>query len=249
MGAADNLERELPYLRRYARAVTGNGVQGDEIVESMIVSMLDNIPSDFSRVGLFSSLDAHFSTMDTSDSSGEIAALSTDARRALMLTAMEGFPLSDAAYIMRKHADELSGLIADAETDLTEALASKVFIIEDEPLVAAHISQIARQVGHDVIGQAVTQEEAVRACAELKPELILADVQLADGSSGADAVAAITEHLDVPVIFITAFPQKLLTGQHGEPAYLIPKPFRPDMVKAVMSQALIQRRVQQSAKK
>ncbi|WP_169711803.1 PhyR family response regulator anti-anti-sigma factor [Henriciella litoralis] len=249
MGAADNLERELPYLRRYARAVTGNGVQGDKIVESMLVSMLDNIPSDFSRIALFSSLDARFSMMNTGEVSSEIAALSTDARRALMLTAMEGFPLNDAASIMRKNSDELLELIADAENDLTESLASKVFIIEDEPLVAAHIAQIARQVGHTVIGQAVTREEAVRACAELRPELILADVQLADGSSGADAVASIKENLDVPVIFITAFPQKLLTGRHGEPAYLIPKPFRPDMVKAVMSQALIQRRVRHSAKK
>ena len=42
----------------------------------------------------------------------------------------------------------------------------------------------------------------------------------------------------VPVIFITAFPERLLTGEKPEPAFLITKPFMPDMVKAVVSQAL-----------
>ena len=42
----------------------------------------------------------------------------------------------------------------------------------------------------------------------------------------------------VPVVFITAYPERLLTGERPEPAFLITKPFQPETVKAVISQAL-----------
>jgi hypothetical protein len=61
---------------------------------------------------------------------------------------------------------------------------------------------------------------------------------LADGSSGIDAVNDILKTSTVPVIFITAFPERLLTGDRPEPAFLVSKPFNPDMVKALISQAL-----------
>ena len=67
---------------------------------------------------------------------------------------------------------------------------------------------------------------------------MLADIQLADGSSGLDAVNEILTAVNVPVIFITAYPERLLTGDKPEPAFLITKPFQPDAVKAAISQAL-----------
>lgn len=236
MGAADNLEREMPYLRRYARAVTGSGEQGDAIVEQALVPALEAGHQGLGRVELFSKVEAELRSVETATS---------EARRALLLTAMEGFSLSDTAAIMQRGPADVTALIAEAEQGLTEALATDVFIMEDEPLVAAHIAQIARELGHTVIGQAVTRSDAVEKCRELRPSVLLADVQLADGSSGAEAADEIVAALGIPVIFITAFPQKLLAGKQGEPVYLIPKPFRPDMVKAVISQALIQ----QDAKK
>jgi hypothetical protein len=42
----------------------------------------------------------------------------------------------------------------------------------------------------------------------------------------------------VPVIFITAYPERLLTGERPEPTFLVTKPFRPEVVKAIISQAL-----------
>ena len=69
--------------------------------------------------------------------------------------------------------------------------------------------------------------------------MVLADIQLADGSSGIDAVNEILHsRFEVPVIFITAYPERLLTGERPEPTFLITKPFLPDMVKALVSQAL-----------
>jgi len=81
-------------------------------------------------------------------------------------------------------------------------------------------------------------EEAVKLATEQEPDLVLADIQLADGSSGVDAASDILNTLNIPVIFITAFPECLLTGERLEPTYLIAKPFLRDTVKATIGQAL-----------
>ena len=55
---------------------------------------------------------------------------------------------------------------------------------------------------------------------------------------GIDAVKDILAEFSVPVIFITAFPERLLTGTRPEPTFLITKPFQRATVKAAISQAL-----------
>jgi len=45
--------------------------------------------------------------------------------------------------------------------------------------------------------------------------------------------------MDVPVIFVTAFPERLLTGERSEPTYLIAKPFDPNILQVTISQALL----------
>lgn len=249
MNVAEELDREIPYLRRYARAVTGDSARGDRILASVCREILHSNDRPVGRVGLFKALDQVFTRLQVDDHCHEIAALSCDARRAFLLTAMEGFSVSDTATVMSCETDAVSALISAAEQDLAASLATEVFIIEDEPLVAAHIAQIAQSMGHRVTGQAVTRDSAVRRCLQDRPGLVVADVQLADGSSGAEAAEEIVTKLGTPVVFVTAYPQRLLTGERGEPAFLVPKPFRPDMVKAVMSQALIQHAVRNSAKK
>ncbi|HIG22235.1 MAG TPA: response regulator [Henriciella marina] len=240
MGVADNLERELPYLRRYARAVTGSSQRGDALVEVAIASLISEQGPAVDRLGFFTKLETAIrdTLPEATDAAGSDPA--SRSRRALLLTAMEGFPVSETATILGCETDEVGELMVEAENELTRSLQTTVFVMEDEPLVAAHISQIVSELGHEVVGQAVTRDQAIERCRALKPNLLLADVQLADGSSGAEAATIITEELGIPVVFITAYPQKLLMGREGEPVYLIPKPFRPDMVKAVVSQALIQ---------
>jgi CheY-like chemotaxis protein len=93
-------------------------------------------------------------------------------------------------------------------------------------------------MGHIVRHVARTHREAIEAVGKHRPHLVLADIQLADGSSGLEAVREILKSIDVPVIFITAFPERLLTGNKPEPTYLVEKPFRPDTVRALISQAL-----------
>jgi CheY-like chemotaxis protein len=113
-----------------------------------------------------------------------------------------------------------------------------VLIIEDEPIIAMDIETIVRDLGHNVTGVAVTRDEAVAQARQSPPGLVLADIQLADDSSGIDAVKDILAEFSVPVIFITAFPERLLTGTRPEPTFLITKPFQRSTVKAAIAQAL-----------
>jgi CheY-like chemotaxis protein len=128
--------------------------------------------------------------------------------------------------------------VRDAGREIAEHVATDVLIIEDESLIAQDIEFIARDLGHRVIGVARTHEEALELAKRQRPGLILADIQLADGSSGLNAVNELLESFDAPVIFITAFPERLLTGERPEPAFLISKPYKVDTVKATISQAL-----------
>ena len=135
-------------------------------------------------------------------------------------------------------ADEVDGLVNDALVEIDRQTRCRVLIIEDEPIIAMDIESIVRDLGHDVVGIAVTRDEAVSMAADTEPGLVLADIQLADDSSGIDAVSDILSVTDVPVIFITAFPERLLTGQRPEPAFLITKPFQQSTLKASIAQAL-----------
>lgn len=126
----------------------------------------------------------------------------------------------------------------EAGREIAERVATDVLIIEDESLIAQDIEFIARDLGHRVIGVARTHQEAVELAKRQRPGLILADIQLADGSSGLNGINEMLDSFDAPVIFITAFPERLLTGERPEPAFLISKPYKGDTVKATISQAL-----------
>ena len=151
---------------------------------------------------------------------------------------MEGFTSSETAQILGVDFDQIETLIQAAQRDIDEELATNVLIIEDEPVIAADIQALVEELGHTVSGLAATRDEARDAAARAAPGLVLADIQLADGSSGIDAVRDILTDVPVPVIFITAFPERLLTGERPEPAFLITKPFDPGTVKAAIGQAL-----------
>lgn len=237
MNASETIELHLPYLRRYARAVTGGAAQGDAAVESMLEVLLAGIPDTVSRVSLFYALDKELSA---GVAPGDAAlSMSSPVRRALLLTAMEGFPAADAANILGVPEAAFGKLLASAEDDLAHRPDCRIAIIEDEPLIAASLSQIVTAMGHTVTGVTATHADAVAHATTEKPNLILADIELADGSQGTAAVAEIRKTLRVPVIFITAFPERMLAGRSGEPAFLIPKPFKPAHVKAVITQALM----------
>jgi CheY-like chemotaxis protein len=165
-------------------------------------------------------------------------ALTPLSRQAFLLRTVEGFSSHETAVILDRGVDEVLRLINTAGREIAEQVATSVLIIEDEPIIALDIEAMVRELGHEVTGIARTHREALESTAARAPGLVLADIQLGDGSSGLDAVNEILRTIDVPVIFITAFPERLLTGERPEPAFLITKPFQADAVQAAISQAL-----------
>ena len=249
---SDLVAGELPYLRRYARALTGSQSRGDKYTVATLEVMIKD-RSDFEndhsvKVNLFKCFHAIWSTsgqlfVDPDDplrsrAHGLLSKLTANSREALLLRTIEGFSPADIAVIMRTDDEEVRRLINAANRELAQSVQGRVMIIEDEPIIAADLTDIVTSQGHEVTGVARTRDEAVALGERDAPDLILADIQLADNSSGIDAVNDLLQTLDVPVIFITAFPERLLTGERPEPAFLISKPFQQAQVQSAVSQAM-----------
>ena len=154
------------------------------------------------------------------------------------MVALEGFSEADAAQVLDVDIGTLRGYVEQSGRELAAEIATDVLIIEDETLIAKNLEGLVESLGHSVLGVARTHVEAIALSSSKQPGLILADIQLADGSSGLDAVNELLQSIEVPVIFITAYPERFLTGERPEPAFLIAKPFQPAMVSALISQAL-----------
>jgi DNA-directed RNA polymerase specialized sigma24 family protein len=246
------LAPHLPYLRRYARALTGDQASGDAYVRATLEALASGQArleaSASPRAGLYQLFHALWQGAGArleprrpgagTDALGRLMRIAPRSRQAFLLTALEGFTPDEAAQILGVDFDEVEDLIAQAQIEIEAELATDVLIIEDEPVIAADIEALVRELGHSIADVVATRQEAVDAAHRAAPGLVLADIQLADGSSGVDAVKDILREHDTPVIFITAFPERLLTGERPEPTFLITKPFRPETVKAAIGQAL-----------
>lgn len=246
----------LPYLRRYARALTGSQASGDAYVAAMLESLIAD-PSLVTsaatpRIALYRTLCKLWGSVPINGQAegaaaqpgweatvqGRLSHIPGPARQVFLLSAVEGFERREIAEVLQRPDAEVERLFDEANHQISEMIASDILIIEDEPLIALDIEDTITSLGHRSVGIARTHKEAVKLAREKRPQLVLSDIQLADGSSGIDAVNDILGSFDVPVIFITAFPERLLTGERPEPAFLITKPFSPEMVKALIAQAL-----------
>ena len=153
--------------------------------------------------------------------------LSTLQRQLLLLTALEGLSLDKAAAVAGLDEPDAAASLAEARLHLREAAATDVLIIEDEPIIAMDLEELVAGCGHRVVGVASSEAEAVEIALRTRPGLILADINLGHGGDGASAVATISRQHRAPVIFVTAYPERLLTGEASEPAFVITKPFEP----------------------
>ena len=254
MSVADALAPQLPFLRRFARALTGSQASGDSYVSALLEALIADpttfVESNGSRVEpfrllckLWNSVSINQEKNPPSDhwelsANRKLEAIPAPARQAFLLVSVEEFTIDETAKVMEISPEEVRSLLNNASREISEQVKTEILIIEDEPIIALDIENLVTDLGHDVTGIARTHQEAVKLASEKKPGMVLADIHLADGSSGIEAVNDILKEFSVPVIFITAFPERLLTGERPEPAFLITKPFLPDMVKAVISQAL-----------
>ena len=255
MSIGAEVAAHLPFLRRYARALTGSQSTGDAFVQATLEAALaDQEVADSlrgGRVPLYAAFNkvwssAYMEVGDEAPSGGmhetaaqdQLKKITPVNRQALLLTTVEDFSSAEAAQIMDIDEGDVDELVREAVAEIERETTTNVLIIEDEPLISMQLEDLVRSLGHDICGTAATRTQAQEVVAKQTPGLVLADIQLADGSSGLDAVDDILAIDSVPVIFITAYPERLLTGDRPEPTYLITKPFQEDTVRAAISQAL-----------
>ncbi|MBG1232417.1 response regulator [Aestuariivirga litoralis] len=255
MSLSEVIVPHLPFLRRYARALTGTQESGDTYVAAVLESLIANpalisTSKNHPKVTLYHILSKLWGSLkvnlgaDTGANTWEsrahakLAVIPGLPRQVFLLKTLEGFNDGDIARILSKNEADIADAFDEATAQISQMMSGSVMIIEDEPLIALDLEDIVSSLGHSCTGVARTHSEAVKLAAKKKPDLVLSDIQLADGSSGIDAVSDILKSYEVPVIFITAFPERLLTGEKPEPTFLITKPFSPDMVKAMIAQAL-----------
>jgi CheY-like chemotaxis protein len=251
---SESITRTLPFLRRYARAVSGSQQRGDEWVRlcaevavqqpELIVNAGDTKLGVFK---LFHQLQQPFGGLDGDGSggnsvSGRLKESLTDMaplqRQVLLLTVLEGFTAGDAAEILGIDVETAERSLVEARQELQRVASVRILVIEDEAIIALDVADIVRNAGHEVVGIAATEKTAVELARKHSPHLVLADIQLRGADSGIAAVNEIMETMTVPVIFVTGFPERLLTGKRVEPAFVISKPFDPDLLRAAIAQAL-----------
>jgi CheY-like chemotaxis protein len=242
----------LPFLRRYARALTGNQTSGDAYVAATLEALIaDKSLIEHERgprMALYRLFTKIWNSVSVNGSPGssqpalpgdqKLANITPLPRQAFLLVALEGFSEPDAARILDVDVVRLRALVEESGRELAAEIATDVLIIEDDTFIAMELETLVEGLGHRVLGVARTHAEALALTKKKKPGLILADIQLADGSSGLEAVNELLTSFEAPVIFITAYPERFLTGERPEPAFLIAKPFQPSTVSAVASQAL-----------
>jgi CheY-like chemotaxis protein len=253
MSIANVVGSHIPHLRRFARALTGSQPAGDAYVEQLLETLVQD-PSALTShrdvgVALYKTLLQILSSMPANGwqlrpknwASGfdrNVSAMTPRSRQAFLLRHVEGFNLADTAAILATSEASTQQLLTQAGEEIARQVATDALVIEDEPLIAMDLTHILEQLGHRIVAVARTREEARRVMAKQRPGLVLADIQLADGSSGLDAVNDLLGQFEVPVIFITAYPEKLLTGEKPEPTFLITKPYQPETLRVTISQAL-----------
>lgn len=243
----------LPFLRRYARALTGSQADGDKYAVATLEAILgdstifeDEMSDKVALFKVFHSIwatsGAAFGDTETgiaAKAQHHLAGLTPGTREALLLHTIEEMRFDELAKVLSVTADEAKSRVDIAYAEMAKSMAGRVMIIEDEAIIAMDLESIVTDMGHVVTGIARTAEAAVKLFGQEQPNLIMSDIQLADGSSGIDAVNEITaKHPDIPVIFITAFPERLLTGNGPEPAFLISKPYTEEYVRSAVSQAM-----------
>jgi CheY-like chemotaxis protein/DNA-directed RNA polymerase specialized sigma24 family protein len=253
-----DIAAKLPYLRRYARALTGSQASGDEYVRTCL-EVIARDRHQFAagvdpQLELFRLFHKVYASADPAMAGARSAAAAPAAssepalrtvmalppieRQVLLLSALERYAFSDVAYILNVPEDTVRDLFNRAQEAMMSLAAARVLIIEDEPVIALELKSIVESLGHTVVGTADREKEAVAIADRAAPNLVLADIQLRGDDSGIEAVRHILQRHTVPVIFITAYPERLLTGKGVEPTFIISKPYDPSMVRAAVSQAL-----------
>jgi CheY-like chemotaxis protein/DNA-directed RNA polymerase specialized sigma24 family protein len=251
---AQQISGILPDLRRYARALSGSRALGDGWIAACLESLLSNParlrPGDDVKFEMLRRLH-RCAKRATGGAPGQAAEneprdrleremldLPLVDRQILLLVALEGFSLDRAALLTGLRRCDAARRLDAVRRRLSARVPARVLIIEDEPIVAMDLVTVVRNAGHVSTGVAPTNRRALELARDRAPDLILADVRLRSGESGIAAIKEILRAGALPVIFVTGYPERVLTREGIEPSLLVPKPFDPEFLGRAINQAV-----------
>jgi DNA-directed RNA polymerase specialized sigma24 family protein/CheY-like chemotaxis protein len=256
---ARRLMAQLPYMRRYGRALTGSTTSGDDLVTRAVEAALSeperyNLESDdepVTRRRLYTLLNQLFDSNPGANpgataSSGEpghpietaLSSLPERERRVFLLVSLEELSTPHAADVMGVAADEARDALGRAQNAMREQLVANILIVEDDAIIAYDLTETVLGMGHKVCGTAATMEEALAAAAANQPSLALMDLRLAHGGSGITTAQALRETRALPIIFVTAFAEELKQRGLDYLGPVIKKPFTREQIERAITQAV-----------
>ena len=248
-GADLSADPRAGLLRRYFRAVLGDQATGDRLARALW-SEADYGGRDARHVDAASVLLAamrrwrrlyNASSPAAAFSPGAIAqALSPTAaqrRQVGVLIDVFGLTVPQTAKALDRSEGEVTVLLSAARADARAPIGGHVLVVEDDPLVAQHLAHLTREAGATDVAVARDAEAAFASAAAMPPRIVLCDYDLGEGPNGAEIVRRLAGEHDAVCIFVTAYPNAVLSGTDGEPAFIIEKPFREGVVRAALSYA------------
>lgn len=241
-------------LRQFCRLLTADRLFGDEIVA---ITLAEDIPGENEaqkRVEAFKRLLSFwamaYEARETAPNFTDLSLLASAGappskiQTALLLSDVLQMPEKDIAQILAPTDSSVTELVVTGRVMHASRAKGKTIIVEDEPVIASDLRYIVEQLGATVAGTAESADKAVDLITRNKPDLILTDYNLVDEKTGIDVVEESRKVHQCPVVFVTAFPEEVLSGRDGEPDVVIGKPYTLDGIKAAVVQSLTARRLE-----
>ena len=238
----DGHDAEAALVRRYFRAVLGDQAAGDRLADALppqprfgqgvrgagAARVLCDAMRRWRRVHAQAVGAAPFSPASL------VRALPpgrAPSRQAAILCDVFELSIAEAAEALDRSSGEVTMLLAEGRAAASAPLGARVLIVEDDPLVAEHLAQVARDVGARRVTIAKNASEAM---ASVPPDIAVCDYDLGDGPTGADVVRRLSAEHGTACLFVTAHPERASRGGDGEPAFIVAKPFAEGVVRAAL---------------
>src|SRR5262252_2778722 len=165
----------LPFLRRYARALTGSQASGDAYVAATLEALIADrtVIEDprGPRVALYRLFTTIWNSVavngapaaaeDELPGEHKLANITPLPRQAFLLVALEGFSEPDAARVLDIDVMKLRGLVEESGRELAAEIATDVLIIEDDTFIAMELETLVEGLGHHVLGVDRSEERRV----------------------------------------------------------------------------------------
>jgi len=255
---ARRLMAQLPYMRRYGRALTGSMTHADDLVTCGVEAALtepeayeldssDELAQRRRLYGLMNRLfDADGGIPSTPPPTATpnhpietaLASLPELERRIFLLVSLEELSTVQAADVLGDSVETVREALGRAQTAMREQLVANILIVEDDAIIAYDLTETVLAMGHKVCGTAATMEEALATAAANQPSLALMDLRLAHGGSGITTAQALRETRALPIIFVTAFAEELKQRGLDYLGPVIKKPFTREQIERAITQAV-----------